>query len=92
VKRAEMEEKLRKERDREMMQSPDEWPHWPYLPLKRGVLNVNREHGLLIDHASYRTSVFLIGLFSVGKVPIGAVPRSIYESVEAIQRAGWRID
>jgi len=68
-----------------MMSTPNKWPAWPMLPLKRG-----SSIGFLFDNDKVKTTVFLGNIFC-GKAP-STLPKMEYTSYEAIYNDGWRVD
>ena len=80
-----------------MVRSPDRWPAWPYLPVKRGHLPdadlgivLASETTVLGDHPT----VYLINLFALPRTPDewAAAPKMTYPSAEAMVADGWVVD
>lgn len=71
--------------DTEMMQRPDDWPMWPYLPVKRGP----NELGSIVDAMDGLKSVVYLGNMYAG---INVDHNITYETFEAITDDGWRVD
>lgn len=80
--------------DRAMMRNPDNWPVWPYLPLKRGDYSLeNRNLGILWVGTNGLTVHFCY-LFDLPKTAeeFKALPSQTYESVDEILADGWIVD
>ena len=87
-----------------MMQSPEEWPLYPYLPLTRETPTGGLpELGVLYDAKGGRsleglqTTVFLVNVTDIGgsiasEREFLAQARLAYPSFEAILDAGWRVN
>jgi hypothetical protein len=72
-----------------MMQNPDRWPVWPYLPLKRYPASGPMQTGYLVHATDARFTVFL-GLIAFARPMDDA--RETFDSFEAIVAAGWEVD
>lgn len=81
--------KEERERDLRFMRSPNQWPHWPRLPLKRVDKDRLVRHGVAIEGADGTIIVFgdknLFAPFSPGETGLMLTPEAAYE-------AGWRVD
>lgn len=82
--------------DLRRMQSPGQWPQWPYLPIKRRVGDSNwPELGLLVETGIdtppvVMPKVYLTNLFCQEKLT--DVPTREYPSFEALLDDGWVVD
>lgn len=76
----------------QMMQTPDEWPAWPKLPLTKGALgNGSHELGFLVQ--GYGPIVYKGNIFtSVDAFVLNRVPKEMFKTFEAVYEAGWRVD
>jgi hypothetical protein len=79
----------RREQDLAMMKSPNDWPIWPKLPLKRPG---HDEHGYLINTSvkddTVEPKVYMRFIFQEHE------PTAFreYESLEAVVSDGWTVD
>ena len=76
-----------------MMQSPDTWPRWPFLPLIRRnkAPNPFGVEGLLYDDSANKFTVYYANLFMLPQ-NLAACASKTYESYEAILADGWEVD
>jgi hypothetical protein len=91
-----------REQDRNLlfMATPDLWTVWPFLPLMRRKPGCEEECGVMYDlyHLSGQTgfscTVFFTNLFLLppDQEQFLALPKEIYDTVEDIYAAGWRVD
>lgn len=79
--------------DETMMVVPEEWPRWPYLPLKRYVKSdenggTRAEFGFMVDGAKF--TVFCGSIFSLP----ASLPnkKHEYNSPKDILADGWVVD
>jgi hypothetical protein len=84
------------EHDIEMMRTPQGWPQWPLLPLKRydsrGTLR-NGEAGFIIEQPVGEAKIlYLATIFEVSEVVSDPRRQTRYESLEDIYADGWRVD
>lgn len=82
---------------RTLLQNPDFWPLWPYLPLTRkGEGFLGKDTGTMIDHPVFRLSVFKADMYETAEAikgnAIEQIERIDYASVSKIMEAGWTID
>lgn len=76
------------ERHIEMMTSPDNWPMWPLLPLKK--VADGWEVGLLAEiGGEVQPIVYLSNMFAGIN---DRTPKLSFESFREIFDAGWRVD
>ena len=77
----------------EMMQNPDSWPRWPFLPLIRRTKGLRPfgEEGLLYDDNVNKFTVYFANLFMLPE-NLAAFASKTYESYEAILADGWEVD
>ncbi len=83
-----------------LMQAPDRWQTWPFLPLVRTTPEGSRQLGVLYDvrHTSgklgFSSTVFLQNLFLLPSVEekLLSGPRCVYDSLDALLDDGWRVD
>jgi len=86
-------------RHRLVMATPATWPVWPFLPVVRRT-NGEEELGVLYDalHAchlpGYSSTVFLTCLFTLPPTrdQFLTLPREVFDTVEEMIQAGWRVD
>jgi hypothetical protein len=77
--------------DLEFVRNPNDWPMYPYLPLKRrGHLN---NTGFICADGASRT-IYLANIFAVmeGEVEIANTEKIIYSSLEELLKDGWMVD
>ena len=87
-----MEKQLTPAQERErhvtMMQSPEDWPVWPCLPLKK--IGGGWDVGLLLEtNLEVKPKVYLSNMFA-GVSP--DTPTMEFPSFGALYDAGWRVD
>lgn len=78
--------------DEQFMRDVDDWPQWPYLPLKRFTKENPSgppECGYMIHANNVRHCVFIGNIF---EADIEADKKLEYTSFEAITADGWRVD
>ena len=81
------------------MGTPSLWQLWPFLPLVRRT-KCPDEVGLMYDvfhvtgRAGYSAAVFLCNLFQTPDTEgeFLSLPREVYDRVEDVYDAGWRVD
>ena len=75
--------------DLEMMSSPNDWPRWPQLPLKRW-RDGEMDCGVIVEWASgVRPIIYLKNLFQNFAAD---TPTVEYPSLEALVADGWVVD
>jgi hypothetical protein len=78
-------------RDLQMMKTPDIWPMWPRLPLKKRNLETGQvDVGLIMAVEGMLTTVWHVTMFET--VTPDVTPHMVYESYEAITDDGWIVD
>jgi hypothetical protein len=77
----------------EMMQHPETWPRWPFLPLIRHTKGLKPfgEEGLLYDDRANQFTVYFANLYLLPK-NLAACASKAYLSYEAILADGWEVD
>jgi hypothetical protein len=80
------------EKDIKMMSTPDNWPRWPRLPVKRSdpKWQGQIEVGVMMAVEGHLTTVFLTTLFS--EIKLDTTKKIVYGSYEEIQEDGWIVD
>ena len=85
-----------RERNLNMMKSPDDWPVWPYLPLKRKVEGRPPLISFLYydDEDGPYPILYGCSIYAVqdNDPPLHLCPRTGYDSFEAILDEGWEVD
>lgn len=90
----------RRRYDGEFIRKPGEWPVWPYLPVKRKN-NSLKDKNLGILYATEelvkkgKPTVYHLYLFDLPrdkKLSDPSIPKTEYESVEAMLDDGWMVD
>jgi hypothetical protein len=87
-------------RDHERIGSPDKWPYWPILPMKR-FKNGDLEIGVITP--DYPSTVIHLGMFQVDMIKLVLhqlandgevmdVKTTAYQDVWAMLDDGWRVD
>jgi hypothetical protein len=82
------------------MTQPSLWPVWPLLPLIRRKPGGDQDEGLLYDvfhkngRGGYSATVWLCNLFLRPELESQflALPKEVYDRIEEVYEAGWRID
>ena len=82
---------LRREQDKEMILSPDRWPVWPKLPLKR--YGYEQDHGFVFNGSlnddDPEPKVYLATIFhSIDKSTLFIE----YTDIDALLDDGWTVD
>lgn len=81
--------------DRAFIERPDQWPRWPWLPLKRKNSELaDKNLGVLIANGAKDYTVYHVNLFDL-PMPIErfkASPRTTYLTLDALLADGWRVD
>ncbi|MEM2174360.1 MAG: hypothetical protein QXI58_01865 [Candidatus Micrarchaeia archaeon] len=83
--------------DEKIMKNPDEWPLWPFLPVKR-IINDKYQFGILVDgDPDYENTVILAqmhhhirSLNDYDKLKY--YPKLKYNSIDEILKDGWVVD
>ena len=85
--------------DLEMLQTPDLWPNWPALPMRRYKPDQTvgfPEVGVVLDMEGLQNMVVKINLFYLnalnGAERIRDAEKYRYESLEALLADGWIVD
>jgi hypothetical protein len=87
-------------RDLLFLRNPHLWRHWPFLPLIRRRPGCELECGVLYDcwtvarRGGFSASVFLTNIFYLpgSEEAFLALPKEVYDTVEEVAEAGWRVD
>jgi hypothetical protein len=75
------------------MQSPDEWPAWPVLPVKKAVAMHNPILGVMIEReGGVQPTVYLVNMYQLANKPLNTIPSETYTDFEGVYDAGWRVD
>lgn len=90
--------KSREEHELKMMQTPDDWPCWPVLPLKKWD-EKSHTYDCAILFADGKPVVIKADLFLLNEEPgntwgekLKNKERIPFDSFDAIVVAGWRVD
>lgn len=83
-----------------LMGTPALWPAWPFLPLVRRRVGEDLQCGLLYDvfglngRTGFSATVFVCNLFLMPQEEkeFLNLPREVFDGVEEIFAAGWRVD
>lgn len=85
--------------DKAMIQDPNKWPAWPFLPLKKGSYPSieDKRLGVLYHSPTWsdgKVHVIHCYLFAPPKTreELHATPSTVYESVDALLADGWVVD
>ena len=83
--------------DKQFILRPLEWPHWPFLPMKRYTKGRQMETATLpaIDgFYSYtgKMTLLLIPLFDIEKDSLKSANKKEYDNVDALLADGWIVD
>lgn len=91
----------RRERERNLyfFGQPDLWMTWPYLPLVRRTAG-KEGYGALCDlfgargKTGYRATVFMGNLFLLpaSEPELLELPKEIFDTLDELYDAGWRVD
>jgi hypothetical protein len=82
------------------MSTPEIWVVWPFLALVRRKPDCPEEYGVMYDlfHISgqtgYSCTVFLTNLFTMppDQAQFLALPKEVFDTVEDVYAAGWRVN
>lgn len=79
-------------KDLQMIENPDNWPAWPYLPMKRYVEGKGLQTRLL--WLGRPNTLFEANLFHLPKTKeeFLLLPHQEYSSPEEILQEGWVVD
>lgn len=74
--------------------NPDEWPVWPFLPVKRKDSSLeNKNLGFLVDeHKKDGKLTVYHGMLFNTPMKLKELPKSTYDDVDALLADGWVID
>jgi hypothetical protein len=84
-----------------MFRTPNLWPCWPYLPVRRPLPdNTGQQLGVLYDACGacgqygYSATVFLANLYFLPRArdELFALPKCVYDTAEEMAEAGWTVD
>ncbi len=79
--------------DKEMIDNPDLWPNWPFLPVKRRDNSLeNKNLGVLIDENDSHRTVYHVYMFDLPKNGLKDKPKTLYPNTDTMIAEGWRID
>ena len=86
-------------RHRLVMAAPGAWPVWPFLPVVRRT-DGEEELGVLFDAMGslrlpgHSATVWFTNLFTLPQsLPdLLALPKEVFDTVEEMTAAGWRVD
>lgn len=88
----------RRERTVLLLSMPVLWPHWPFLPMVRRTSG-REELGVVFDARAagltgYSTAVFRTNLFLLPPDfdAFLALPKEVFDSIEELADAHWRVD
>jgi hypothetical protein len=82
----------REESEAKMIKTPNDWPRWPVLPLKRNREKAEFETAVLFEdkyHAAGTPRVYLSNMYAKVEESTKYID---YASVDALLNDGWRID
>jgi hypothetical protein len=87
----------RRQQDLKMMQSPDDWPRWPLLPIKKPIKGQFPDTAVLF--ADGTATVIWVNPFTLSERPgttwaekFDGAKKQAYVSFEAMIDDGWRVD
>lgn len=90
---------LDRERDLAMMQSPNDWPNWPVLPIKKWDKEKHQmDCACIIDEGPLRQSVgikvYLVSMYQLCEKskPLMEHKSKEYPSLDALVADGWKVD
>ena len=85
--------KITDERDNLLMiQTPQEWPQWPWLPIKKWS-DTRREMDCAVINAGNLTTIWHTNLWALSRrTTFEDVSKTQFDSAEAIVAAGWVVD
>lgn len=88
----------REQRDLKMMQTPDEWPYWPLLPVKK-YNQAQHTYDCALLFADGKPTVIHAPLYRFDEVPghtyaekFADLKKEEFPNFEALVAAGWRVD
>ena len=79
-----------------MLKSPDEWPQWPILPVKKWE-GIGMRCGIVLAVEGYLSTIFLTNLFALtgnlkDLIDNAEIERIVYDSPEVLVADGWEVD
>lgn len=82
--------------DLKMMASPDKWPMWPMLPVRKSVKGGFPLCGLMLAVDNHLLTVFEVNMFSVKNlgdvIKDPKIKRATYNEYSEIVADGWYVD
>ena len=89
-----------RQRSAALIAEPARWPCYPFLPLVRQRTSTDPELGVLYDawgvsnRTGHSATVFLqnLLLLPATEAELLAGPREVFDSLEELLDAGWRVD
>lgn len=75
-----------------MIRTPDDWPLWPVLPMKRRSQDGTwPEMGFIVDHRGTET-IWLGTIYEINTILKADGPKKVYESAEDLVADSWIVD
>lgn len=87
-----------REKNLHMMRSPDDWPIWPRLPLKRNWNGDPPHAGYMLCGKGFEMVVIIGNIFTLlpkadsAEELLTKVDHKVYEDYDAILDDGWMVD
>ena len=79
--------------DKEFIQKPDDWPYWPFLPVKRPKDAGFPEIGVILAIGGKLSTVYLVNINADSlEERIKISERKEYPNVDAMLADGWIVD
>lgn len=87
--------------DAQFISDVNQWPQWPFLPLKRWREGHDQEHGFLLDATDQeaRFVIYKLNMFRLGELSNDQIEEAYktcvkykYDDVEALLRDEWMVD
>ncbi len=79
------------EQDVHMVQAPDNWPQWPFLPMKRYV-DGRMTCTLLMEEARPPYRLYEVNLWATSAEAFRTCKKYEYPTPEAMMQDGWTVD
>ena len=101
LKKQERDRIMQERDDRAFLENPELWSAWPVCPLKRyrpGQTTGFPDSGILFAVEGFMATVFECNVFLIAgsslqeMVDDPSIKRTVYESLDDLLGAGWRVD
>ncbi len=79
--------------DRAFLLSPDDWPRWPILPMKKKGEFWKEERGHGFVFAGHPDTIYFKNIWDIkAEDKVADYPKQVYADVDALLADGWIVD